>query len=54
MKTPRHSKLHEWQIAGIKEALAALDRGEYVAHEDVKAWAASLGTKDERPIPQSK
>ncbi len=34
--------LHEWQVAGINEALASLDRGEGVPHDDVKAWAATL------------
>ena len=41
--------LNAWQIAGIKEALASLDRGEGVRHEVVKAWAASLSAEDEIP-----
>jgi len=40
--------VQEWQIAGIEKALASLDRGDGVPHEDVKAWAASLGTEQER------
>ncbi len=46
--------VQEWQIAGIHEALAALDRGEGVPHEDVKSWVESLGTGAERPKPKAK
>ena len=35
--------VQEWQIAGIHDALASLDRGDAIAHEDMKAWAAALG-----------
>ena len=42
-----------WQIAGINAALALLDRGEGVPHEDVKAWIASWGTDDEDPMPEA-
>jgi predicted transcriptional regulator len=41
----------KWQIAGIEEALRALDRDEGIPHEDVKAWAQSLGTDEELPLP---
>jgi predicted transcriptional regulator len=41
--------VQEWQIAGIEAALESLDRGESVPHEEVEAWAASLGTDDEAP-----
>ncbi len=34
--------VREWQIAGIHEALASLDRGEGISHEDVKAWVETL------------
>jgi len=43
--------LNEWQVAGIKQAIASLDRGEGIAHQDVKDWVASWGTKNERPAP---
>jgi predicted transcriptional regulator len=43
--------VNEWQIAGIKRALASLDRGEGVSHQRVKAWVASWGDSQERPIP---
>ena len=31
--------VNEWQVAGIKQAIASLDRGEGVPHERVKDWA---------------
>ena len=43
--------VNEWQVAGIKQAIASLDRGEGIAHQDVKDWVASWGTKNERPAP---
>lgn len=46
--------VQEWQIAGINEALEALDRGEGIPHDDVKTWVASLGTDNKRPLPKSK
>lgn len=44
--------VNEWQVAGIKQAIASLDRGEGVPHEDVKAWVKSWGRKRERPAPK--
>jgi len=44
--------VNEWQVAGIKQAMASLDRGEGVPHEEVKAWVKSWGRKRERPAPQ--
>ena len=46
--------VQEWQIAGIEEALESLDRGEGVPHDEVKAWAESLGTENELPMPKQK
>jgi RHH-type transcriptional regulator, rel operon repressor / antitoxin RelB len=43
--------VNEWQVAGIKKAIASLDRGKSVAHDDVKAWVASWGGRKERPKP---
>jgi predicted transcriptional regulator len=43
----------EWQVAGIKQAMASLDRGEAVAHQEVKDWIASWGSKNELPPPKS-
>lgn len=36
------SAVDAWQVAGIKVAIASLDRGEGISHDDVKTWAASL------------
>ena len=44
--------INEWQVAGIKQAIASLDRGEGIAHQDVKDWVASWGAKSERPAPK--
>ena len=44
--------VNEWQIAGIKQAIASLDRGEGVSHEQVKDWITSWGSRGEQPIPR--
>ncbi len=44
--------VNEWQIAGIKKAIASIDRNGGVAHQDVKDWVASWGSARERPIPK--
>jgi RHH-type transcriptional regulator, rel operon repressor / antitoxin RelB len=44
--------VNEWQVAGVKQAMASLDRGEGVPHEQVKDWIASWGSGDELPIPK--
>ena len=44
--------LNEWQVAGIQKAVASLGRGEGVAHERVKEWVSSWGSKRERPAPK--
>ena len=44
-------KINEWQVAGIKEAIASTDRGEGVSHDEVKKWVDSWGAARERPIP---
>ena len=44
--------LNEWQVAGIQKAVASLDRGEGVAHEQVKEWVSSWGRTKERPAPK--
>ena len=45
--------LNEWQVAGIQKAVVSLDRGNGVAHERVKEWVSSWGSKKERPAPKS-
>jgi predicted transcriptional regulator len=44
--------LNEWQVAGIKRAIASLDRGEGVPHEQVKDWVTSWGSGKERSVPK--
>jgi predicted transcriptional regulator len=44
--------VNEWQVAGIKQAIASLDRGEGVPHERVKDWVMSWGSSIERPPPR--
>lgn len=44
--------LNEWQVAGVKRAMASLDRGESIAHNDAKTWVGSWGRKRERPAPR--
>jgi RHH-type transcriptional regulator, rel operon repressor / antitoxin RelB len=44
--------LNEWQVAGIKRAIASLDRGEGVSHREVKNWISSWDRKRERPVPK--
>jgi RHH-type transcriptional regulator, rel operon repressor / antitoxin RelB len=44
--------VNEWQVAGIKQAITSLDRSEGIAHERVKQWVLSWGTRKERPMPK--
>lgn len=44
--------VNEWQVAGIKQAMASLDRGEGVPHDEVKEWVKSWGRKRERSAPK--
>jgi len=44
--------VNEWQVAGVKRAMASLDRGEAVSHKEVKDWVTSWGRKRERPVPK--
>ena len=44
--------INEWQVAGIKRAIASLDRGEGGPHGRIKDWVASWGSESERPLPR--
>jgi len=44
--------INEWQVAGIKRAVASLDRGEGVSHKEVKDWVSSWDRKRERATPK--
>ncbi len=46
--------LNDWQVAGIKKAIASLDRGGEIPHQDVKKWVRSWGRRQERPMPRSR
>ena len=43
---------NEWQVAGIKRAMASMDRGEGVDHDQVMEWVRSWGSGKERPAPK--
>lgn len=44
-------EVEERQIEGIKTAIASLDRGRGVRHEDVMAWIRSWDSDQELPVP---
>jgi len=44
--------VNEWQVAGVKQAISSLDRGEGVSHDEVRDWVKSWGSKRERPAPK--
>jgi RHH-type transcriptional regulator, rel operon repressor / antitoxin RelB len=44
--------VNEWQVAGIKSAIASLDRGKGIPHQQVKEWVGSWGSDSERPPPK--
>ncbi|MBV8754500.1 MAG: CopG family ribbon-helix-helix protein [Hyphomicrobiales bacterium] len=43
---------NEWQVAGIKRAIASLDRGEGIPHQQVRHWVESWGSENEPPAPK--
>ncbi len=45
-------EVNEWQVTGIRRAIASLDRGEGVPHESVEDWVASWGSENEKPTPK--
>ncbi|MBV8359931.1 MAG: CopG family ribbon-helix-helix protein [Deltaproteobacteria bacterium] len=45
-------EVNEWQVSGIRQAIASLDRGEGIAHERVRDWVAFWGSGNEQPIPK--
>jgi RHH-type rel operon transcriptional repressor/antitoxin RelB len=42
---------NEWQVAGIRTAIASLEHGAAVPHQAVKDWVASWDSADELPRP---
>ena len=46
--------VNEWQVAGIKKAMASIDANGGVDHADVKDWVASWGgSADNSKTPKS-
>lgn len=43
---------NEWQVAGIKAALASAQQEGTIPHEDIEAWINSWDTKSELPPPK--
>lgn len=46
--------VNEWQVEGIKKAIASLDRGEGIPHRDVKQLVASWNGDEKRPARRRK
>ena len=44
--------LNEWQVNGVQNAMASLDRGKGIPHQRVKEWVNSWGSKRERSAPK--
>lgn len=46
-------EVYRWQVEHIGKAVAEADAGgPFIAHSEVDAWMASLGTRDELPLPE--
>jgi predicted transcriptional regulator len=45
-------EVNEWQVTGIKRAIASLDHGKRIPHYLVKDWVASWGGANEKPVPK--
>jgi len=45
-------EVNEWQVAGIRRAIASLGHGEGVPQNLVKDWVASWGSANEKPVPK--
>jgi RHH-type rel operon transcriptional repressor/antitoxin RelB len=46
-------EVNEWQVSGIKRAIASLNCGEGVSHQIVKDWVASWGSAKKKPVPMA-
>jgi RHH-type rel operon transcriptional repressor/antitoxin RelB len=44
--------INEWQVTGIKKAIASIDQGGGIPHDEVKKWVASWGSAKELPVPK--
>ena len=45
--------LNEWQVAGIRQAMRSMDRGEGIPHQEVKRWLGSLDKGNRKAKPKS-
>jgi predicted transcriptional regulator len=45
-------EVNEWQVTGIRRAIASLDRGKGVPQQLVKDWVTSWGSAKEKPLPK--
>jgi RHH-type transcriptional regulator, rel operon repressor / antitoxin RelB len=45
--------VNEWQIAKIRSAIEALDRGERIEHDAVRKWVESWGAEGELEPPSA-
>jgi predicted transcriptional regulator len=45
-------EVNEWQVSGVRRAIASLNRGEGVPQQVVKEWVASWGSAKEKPVPR--
>jgi predicted transcriptional regulator len=43
--------VNEWQVAGIKQAIASLDADGGIPHEEVEKWVRSWGKRNKLPKP---
>lgn len=44
-------RVNEWQVAGIRQAMGSLDRGESIDHAEVKDWVLSWDALNELNPP---
>ncbi len=45
---------NEWQVAGIKQAIASVEHEGTIPHEDMEKWIDSWGTESELSPPTPK
>ena len=43
---------NSWKVQALNKAKQDADKGEFISHHAMKAWADSLGTTHELPDPQ--
>ena len=49
----KYLAINDWQIADIKTAIASVDRDGAISQAEMEAWASSLGSASELPIPKA-